>query len=333
MGQAFSGPPFIGARGPRCHACRAMTRPDRPAVSVIVPVRNSADDLRGLLAALDRQTLDRGLFEVVIGDDGSTDRPDALASSDGRVRVVAGPPTNSYAARNRAVRESSGRLLAFCDADCRPEPGWLEAGTAALDEAELVAGEIRFIVPPRRTVWTLLDMETFKDHRRQVGNAVAETANLFVRRDVYDRIGGFDDSLPEHGDFDFVRRAVETGATLVYAPNARLSHPTRDRARPFLRTVWILHRWYAARETRAGRVPNGLKLRSWVPLVQPLRARRRFGRSFRLDRTRLLEHGVRPNRSEDLRALAIMYLLLPYFGAAAQLRGWIDGRKLRAAAS
>jgi glycosyltransferase involved in cell wall biosynthesis len=308
-----------------------MSRGTQPAVSVIVPVRNGVEDLGELLEALRRQSVPRELFEVVIGDDGSDDRPERLETSDDWVRVRRGWPTNSYAARNRAVRASRGRVLAFCDADCRPEPGWLEAGLEALEHAELAAGEIRFALPPRRTVWTLLDMETFKDHARQVAASNAETANLFATRELYDRIGGFDDSLPEHGDFDFAQRSVAAGAQLVYAPRARVLHPTRDRARPFLRTVWIMHRWYAARETRAGRRPDGLKLRSWIPLVQPLRSRRRFGRSLVLDRRRLAEHGVAPSFGEQLRALPIMYLLLPYFSGAAQARGWLDGRKLREA--
>ena len=301
-----------------------------PRVSVIVPVRDGRDDVLGLLAALERQTVGRESFEVVIGDDGSGDGGVGdLATADGHVRVLPGPPRNSYAARNRAAGAARGSVLAFCDADCRPDPRWLEQGLRALEEAELAAGAIRFAIPERRTVWTLLDVETFKDHERQVENGNAETANLFVRREVFERLGGFDDSLPEHGDFDFALRAVGAGSRLAYAPLASLVHPTRDRARPFLRTVWIMHRWYAAREARAGRRPDGLKLRSWVPLVQPLRARRRFGRTLRLDRARLAAHGIRPRPAEDLRALPILYLVLPYLGGAAQLRGWLDGRRLR----
>lgn len=303
-----------------------------PVVSIVVPVRNGAAYLRALLEALSRQTLPRERFEVLVGDDGSTDGgTDGLETADGRVRVLAGPPTNSYAARNRAARAARGRVLVFCDADCLPEPGWLEAGIAALGDADVAAGGIRYAVPLRRTVWTLLDIETFKDHERQVTAANAETCNLFVRRELFERLGGFDDSLPEHGDFDFASRAVASGAKLTYAPEALVLHPTRDAARPFLRTVWVMHRWYAAREARAGRRPDGLKLRNWVPLVQPLRARRRFGRSIRLDRGRLLAHGVRPRLAEDLRALPILYLLLPYFSGAAQVRGWLDGRRLRGA--
>jgi glycosyltransferase involved in cell wall biosynthesis len=213
----------------------SMSSAPDPLVSVIVPVRNDRGAyLRTLLDALASQTLPRSSFEIVIGDDGSTDgSTEGLPTDDGWVRVLVGPPRNSYAARNRAARAARAPVLAFCDSDCRPEPDWLEAGLAALEGAELAAGRIRFIVPERRTIWTLMDMDSTKDHEREVAIANAETANLFVHREVYERLGGFDDSIPEHGDFDFALRAVASGARLVYAPEAVAWHPTRDPARSF----------------------------------------------------------------------------------------------------
>lgn len=292
-----------------------------------MPVRDGADDLRVLLAALAAQTVPRERFEVLVADDGSAVDLSPLTEPYANVRLLRGPPRNAYAARNRAAAIARAPVLAFCDADCRPEPRWLESGLAALEHAELAAGLIVFAVPERRTVWSLLDVDTFKDHARQVQAENAETANLFVVRELYDRAGGFREDEPGHGDFDFVRRSVALGGRLVYAPAAAVEHPTRDRARPFLHTVWEMHRSYAAREASAGRLPDGLKLRSWVPLVQPLRARRRLGRSLRLDRRRLSECGVRPRLGEDLAALPLMYVLLPYVGGAAQLRGWRDARR------
>jgi GT2 family glycosyltransferase len=298
--------------------------------SVIVPARNAGPDLVRLREALELQTLPRDRFEVLIADDGSSDEAaGALGTSDGWMRCTSGPPLNSYAARNRAAGLARGRVLAFCDADCRPEPEWLEAGIAACHETELAAGMIRLDAPVRRTVWALLDMDSFKDHERQVEQGTAETANLFVRREVFDRVGGFDDTIPEHGDFDFVERCIQTGARLAFAPDAVVWHPTRTRAKSLLRAVWIYNRWYAARESRARRLPEGLKLRSWVPVVQTLRARRRFGRSIGPDRRWLGLNGVYPRWTETLAALPLMYLLIPYLRGAAQLQGWRDGRRLR----
>jgi GT2 family glycosyltransferase len=300
------------------------------AISVVVPVRNGRAHLEKLIPALEAQSLARDRFEVLIGDDGSSDgSTNGLETTDGWLRVFRGPPRNSYAARNRAASAARAPTLAFCDADCQPEPDWLEAGLQALENAEVAAGLIRFIVPERRTVWTLIDMDTTKDHEREVKIGNAETANLFVRRDFFEQLVGFDEIIPEHGDFDFASRSVESGGRLIFAPEAVVWHPTRDTARPFLRMVWIMHRWYAAREVRRGRRPLGLRLRWWVPVLPHLRWRAQSGRSLGLDRTWLTQNGVTPRFRDNLRAFPLMYLFLPYLAGVAQLRGWLDGRRLR----
>jgi hypothetical protein len=90
-----------------------------------------------------------------------------------------------------------------------------------------------------------------------------------------------------------------------------------------------MHRWYAAREVRAGRRPLGLTVRWWVPLLVHLKWRRDAGRSLRLDRRLLHRNGLRPRWWDDLRALPLLYVFLPYFEGAAQVRGYFDGRRLR----
>ena len=301
-----------------------------PLVSVIVPVRNGAADIAALLACLARQTLPRSEFEIVIGDDGSTDGgTDAIETPDGHVLVAVGPPRNSYAARGRAVARSRGPVLAFCDADCRPEPDWLERGLEALDAADMVAGRIRFVVPKERTAWTLVDMDGSKDHEHEVRVGVAETANLFVRRESFEAAGGLDGSIAEYGDFEFVERAVARGATLAYCANAIVWHPARTSGLVLLRALWKYNRGYAVHAGRRGELPEAVKLRSWVPLVQTIRSRRRWGRSLGPDRRWLAQNGVEPTLGETLKALPILYVVIPYLRGAAQLRGWLEGRRLR----
>lgn len=303
---------------------------DAVAVSVVVPVRNARAWLPSLFDALARQTV--ADFEVIVADDGSTDgATDGLESDDGRVRVVREPAVNVYHARNAGVREARAPVIAFCDADCRPEPGWLAAGLAALEGAELAAGRVRFDVPQPRTVWTLLDIDGTKDHERQVRQGVAETANLFVKRDVYEALGGFDDGQPGFGDFDFVQRAVRSGARLVYAPDAVCWHPARVDARAYLVNAWNMSMSYSRCVTRAGRRPEALRLRNWVPVVQTLRGRRRRRMSIGPDRTWLAANGIEPTALERARAMPLMYLVVPYLSCVAQLGGWWAGRRERAA--
>ena len=303
--------------------------PMPPEVSVIVPVRNGGDELRELLIKLSEQTIEQDRFEVVIGDDGSSDGSTDHLSDGEWVRVLPGPPRNSYAARNRAVQASRAPVLAFCDADCLPEPGWIEEGVAALAAADIVAGRLRFLLPARCTVWALIDMDGSKDQELLIRNDTAETANLFIRRELYDQVGGFDETISEHGDFDFVERCVAAGAKLAYAPTAVAWHPVRTRARPLFRATWIYNRGYAERAARDGVFPVGLRLREWVPVIQTLRSRRRWGRSLGPDQRWLGDNGVVPRLHETLLALPIMYVIIPYLRGFAQLRGWWDGRARR----
>ncbi len=287
-------------------------------------------EARTLLEALERQTIPRERFEVILADDGSMSQSIVeLATPDEHVRVLPGPRANAYAARNRAVAAARGSIIASCDADCRPEPEWLEQGVAALQQADVVGGLIRFIAPDGPTIWALLDMSTFLDQKRAVMSGYALGGNLLFRRELFDRVDGFDDSVPNQGDYDFVARCVAAGAELVFAPDAVVWHPTRNRAGRLLRKLWAVNRRYAEREARAGRKPEGLKLRNWVPVVQTVRARRGVGRPIGLDRERLAESGIQPRVGDDLRALPMIYLLIPYISGFAQLHGWAAGGHFR----
>ncbi len=316
----------------------------RLAVSVIVPVRDDERRLSELIDVLGMQTLGRDSFEVIVGDDGSS-APPTPDEGYGRVVVtsaasrmselhtevsLAREPPRPYGARNRAVAQSAALALAFTDADCRPEPEWLTAGLVALQSSDIAAGSIRFLPPRHATVWALLDMDMFLDQERAVRAGRAVTANLFVRREIFERVGGFDGTLANYwGDFDFVGRAVRAGARLRFAPDAVVWHPVREDARAFLRKVWAVNARYAARESRAYRSPEGLKLRSWVPFVQPFRARRRAGKPIGLDPRRVTTSTTQADVWANLRALPFMYLVLPYVANIAQLAGWRRGRALR----
>jgi glycosyltransferase involved in cell wall biosynthesis len=305
-----------------------------PLASVIVPVRNGGGYVAGLLAALEAQTIAPGRFEVLIGDDGSRDG--ALAGIEaGRpwLRVVAGPPRNSYTARNRAVRASRAPVLAFCDVDCRPEPGWLEAGLAALRGADLVAGSVRFVPAERPSVWELIEAEASIDQRRQANAKLIATANAFLRRELFDRIGDFDESLPSGGDWEFARRCARAGATFVYAHEAAVTHPSNGRA--YVRKLWFRARWAGTRKALDGDRPD--LLAAFLPGIRSIRRRRLLGRPLSIERRRFDEQGIDApsGPAVELRVAAARYVVLPAFIWVARVVGWSDGlwRRLRSRAS
>lgn len=299
------------------------------AVSVIVPVRDDPAGVQRLLACLRTQTFPQDQFEIIIGDDGS--EPESLtgiATADGRIRVLSGPPKTSYAARNRAARAARGPILAFCDADCSPQPEWLAEGLPALNRSDLVAGEVIFEPPARPTAWSLLTIDMFMDQERNVQFSRAVTANVFVRTSVFEDTGGFDESLASGGDYEFTRQAVSRGARLVHAPDAIIRHPTLDTARAFLRKVWFTNRWQGFLSARSGIRPELTSLIEFVPVLGVAIARRRALRpAAALSRARLAAAGLRPGLGQVLETMLLLYSAVACVAAAARIVGWWEGRR------
>ena len=198
------------------------------AASVIVPARNAAATLGATLAGLAAQ--EAGFeFEVIVVDDGSTDATAAVA--DGApmaVRVLRQGGLGPGPARNAGAAVASGRALAFTDADCVPTPGWLAAGVAALEAADVVQGAVHADPgatsgPFDRTVWVVGETGLY------------ECASLFCDRELFDRVGGFEDWLdarlgkPLAEDAWFGWRARRAGARTGFSDAALVHHVVFER--------------------------------------------------------------------------------------------------------
>lgn len=203
--------------------------PAAPVVSVIIPHLDDLERLRACMAALEAQTLARGALEIIVADNGSSCGLDRVEQACPAARVIAVAQRGAGPARNAAVALARGSVLAFTDADCLPEPGWLAAGLAALRTADLVGGAMRVGVtdPARPAAAEAFEIAFAFDNRRyveQLGFSV--TANLLVRRDVLDAVGGFKVGVPE--DLEWCHRARGLGYRLAYAPDAVVMHPARS---------------------------------------------------------------------------------------------------------
>jgi GT2 family glycosyltransferase len=200
-----------------------MTEP-AVRISVVVPTCNRADRVERLLHALATQDLEEP-FEVVVVDDASTDdtvqRLESFVTSLPLVVVGSDVNTGPAGARNRGWHRASGELIVFTDDDCVPDPGWLGALVGAFDEADIVVGRTR---PPDDQLDRIGPFSNYLDLEH---NQSFSTCNVGYRREVLEKLGGFDDVAfiwPNGEDTDLGLRAVKEGFRDRYAEQALVWH-------------------------------------------------------------------------------------------------------------
>jgi len=200
-----------------------------PIVSVVVATHGRAGLLPRLVHAIEQQS-GCGSIELVIVDDAS---PDTTWAQLERLRGDATIPLQIHrlpqnrgpaTARNIGWRAASARLIAFTDDDCTPSPDWLAAIVAGLGTHAIVQG--RTLPDPAQDA----NRGPFSHTMHVKGeNGLYATCNIGYRREVLERVGGFDESFrwPYGEDIDLAWRAKEAGATTAFVRDAVVHHDIR----------------------------------------------------------------------------------------------------------
>lgn len=294
-----------------------MSAPDdaspSPAVSVIVPHYDDAVRLGRCLTALARQSFPAEEMEIIVADNRSPLPPGELERVvAGRARIVIADEKGAGPARNAGASAARGRILAFTDADCLPEPGWLAAGVAALERADIAGGHMVVMIEredggPRTGAEAFETVFAFDNRTYVEQKGFSVTANLFCPRRIFDAVGPFLNGLSE--DLEWCHRARSRGFSITYAADATVAHPARadwgqllrkwkrlnveaynlQRTRPFGRARWALRSLalplsilpHARRVMRAPELESGLERRRALATLARLRLWR-FADSWRL---------------------------------------------------
>lgn len=247
-----------------------MTGPPAQRFSVIVPSLGREPGLERLRAALERQTLPRTRFELIVVPDGVELPPatrEALLRFGARIEPQQ-PRGGPGAARNRGARVATAEWLAFTEDDCAPDPEWLASAAERLGaEPELDVLEGATLTPSGRAV------------RRVSGQGPQYLpTNLFVRRDTFAAAGGYHEGyfdrdlglyFREDSDLGFTLEA--RGARVATEPRSRVVHP--DEHPRFLDPIrWA--RRYQMDPLLARRHPERFRERIESHRLGPFRLRR-----------------------------------------------------------
>jgi glycosyltransferase involved in cell wall biosynthesis len=201
------------------------------AVSVVVPTCGRLDLLDRCLDALTRQTLPATSYEVIIVDDEPNHntlhlvagwRARTLDRGPRLVYVSNAGPHGPAAARNRGWRIAQAQVIAFTDDDTVPSPAWLANGLAGFaDGVDAICGRIEMPLPATPT--------DYQRDARLLETAEFVTANCFCRKEILERLEGFDERFtsPWREDSDLHFRLLDMNARIAHAPEALVVHPVR----------------------------------------------------------------------------------------------------------
>jgi succinoglycan biosynthesis protein ExoA len=225
-----------------------------PAVSVVIPVLNEAKDIGTLLMQLKQQSRFPGGFEVLVVDGGSADDTRLIVTEIGKtwpsLVLLENPDRRSSPARNVGARSARGRYVLFVDghcsiprkdylirlveifedsaADClcRPQPLG-ELGRGAWGQAIALARHSRFGHDPGSDIYGGEPRYT-EPH----------SAGAAYRREIFDRIAGFDERFDACEDVEFNYRVCATGFRAYFHPDLAVHYRPRDSLPAFFRQMF-----------------------------------------------------------------------------------------------
>ncbi len=204
-------------------------------VSVVIPAYNASATLGECLRALANQRLAQAEYEVIVVDDGSRDTTAAIARTFHPVRLIRQPNQGAPAARNCGIAAARAPWIAFTDADCIPSRGWLAALLAAVegqvDRPMGVAGRTvghQSLSPAAHYV----DLAGGLDAERHLAHPTfpfAPSGNVLYRRDLLERVGGFDERFHTYDACDLHTRLCRLDSgPMLFAARAVVLHRHRD---------------------------------------------------------------------------------------------------------
>jgi glycosyltransferase involved in cell wall biosynthesis len=206
---------------------------DHPRLTVIVPVYNAAPYLPACLDSLLALSYPRERFEIIVVDNLSTDQTASLVERY-PVKLLSCPQRGPAAARNLGIRSSQAEILAFTDADCVADPGWLAHLVQPYQDGSVggTAGEIRAYLNQN-----IDELDCFLEQFPPLVNFWSGpgeylphlyTANASYRRETLLELGGFNPAMLTGEDVELSwRLQLNTQWSVAYAPLAVIYHRHR----------------------------------------------------------------------------------------------------------
>ncbi|NOZ61363.1 MAG: glycosyltransferase family 2 protein [Calditrichaeota bacterium] len=184
-------------------------------ISVVIPTLNEAKNIRSLLAYL--KNLDSDL-DLIVADADSHDGTAELAAP--LAKVVPSQRRGRGAQMNAGAKRANGDIFWFIHADCFPHPDSVAALKKILSDPEVVGGAFEYSLDADG--WFFRFAEFVSNHKNHVLQTFYGDMGIFVRRNVFQRMGGYKE-IPLMEDMDFCTRLKKEGKIAILPLRIRTS--------------------------------------------------------------------------------------------------------------
>ncbi len=220
-----------------------------PKISVIIPAYNSEKTILQTIEAIKKQEGLAEKPEIIVVDDGSKDNTfNLLKGTDGIIAITqknSGPAT----ARNNGAKTATGSILVFTDSDTVPNKDWLQKLTKPFNDSDLMASTGTYSIENKDSKLALLiqtEIE-YKHSKYKDFIAFGGTYNLAIRKEIFDRIGGFNEEYKSASgeDVDICYKILKQGYKIRFIKDAVVGHYHPENPLKYLKTQFKHGFWRA----------------------------------------------------------------------------------------
>jgi len=223
-----------------------MLKENKFDFSVVIPAKNSEKTIERCIKCVLNQNYPKNKYELILVDNNSSDRTLSLVKHL-PVKFLFNEKPGAGATRNLGVKKAKGKIIAFIDSDRFAEKNWLKEAKIFFErnkKVNIVAGKIvldKYSLIKKAVFMAKMDQEFF------VTNGFAATCNMFIKKETFNKLGGFDERLfITNEDLEFGERATALGEEITLLEKAVVRYNPR--------TLWN----YFKNEFRRGRAISHL---------------------------------------------------------------------------
>lgn len=240
-------------------------------ISVVIPAYNAGKHLGFCLNALNQQTIDSKLYELIVVSDGSTDDTVSIAESYG-AKVFCIDHQGPAAARNFGALKAYGEIIVFTDADCIPEKRWIENMVEPFQDPT-VSGVMGRYKTHQKHLTARFAQAEFEDRYQRMRNKrqldLVATYSAAYRKNIFIDSGGFDTSFTraDNEDVEFSYRLARGGHILRFSPHAVVYHHHPESIRQYFkqklsRAAWrvVVYSFHPEKAIKDSYTPASLKI-------------------------------------------------------------------------